>query len=101
MNYKQEDINKIKQLIKSTDDTNIKLGCILAINTLGMTIDELIDLIDESDVIENNDERDWKYLLFAFGDVWYSDEEYKDSLLRQYNFDRITTEIYINHLLEN
>lgn len=47
MKYNKEDIDKIKQLVFSDDINSVHVGISLAIYTLGMTVKELVDLIDK------------------------------------------------------
>lgn len=48
MTWTKEDIDKIKQLVFSDDIDSVHVGISLAIYTVGMTVNELVDLIDES-----------------------------------------------------
>lgn len=48
MTWTKEDEQKIKQLVFSDDNDSVHVGISLAIYTLGMTVKELVDLIDES-----------------------------------------------------
>ena len=106
MKYNQEDIDKIKQLVFSDDRDSVYVGISLAIYTLGMTVKELVDLIDESCIkVVGRDIKEGK----AFGDtimtrassVWivYSLKDEANDIITEY-LNEITQEERFKELLK-
>lgn len=66
MTWTKEDEQKIRSLILNDDVDSVHVGISLAIYTLGMTVKELVDLIDESCIkIVGRDIKEG----VAFGDI--------------------------------
>ena len=55
MTWTKEDEQKIRSLILNDDIANVKIGIYLALNTLGMSIDELGRLVTVDDIKIVND----------------------------------------------
>lgn len=71
MTWTKEDEQKIRSLILNDDIANVKIGIYLALNTLGMSIDELGLLVTIDDVVHITGQVNDQTLveLFAFGKV--------------------------------
>lgn len=73
MTWTKEDEQKIRSLILNDDIANVKIGIYLALNTLGMNIDELGVLVTVDDIkIVNDFVVKPEYQMIAFGKVMAS-----------------------------
>lgn len=105
MTWTKEDIIKIKQLIKSNDKDNINIGILIAIYTLGMTVDELVDLIDETDIEYHTDDEVndgyWRWCLECFDRRFCTDVSGISYVMERYNnakqFIKKQIENYLNN----
>lgn len=69
MNYTQEDLMKIKQLVGTTDMDNVRIGIQIA-KGLGVSIDELVGLFTMDDIVEYKQTskrlRHWKLPAYGY-----------------------------------
>lgn len=74
MTWTKEDEQKIRSLILNDDIANVKIGIYLALNTLGMSIDELGLLVTGKDIKTTyyNDGQSAEYQMRAFGKIMAS-----------------------------
>lgn len=93
--YSKEDIDSLMLLMTSNDKSNHKLAITLAVNTLGMDLEDLIDSIDLEYFKISHGENDYIYYVkfLNYEENWYTTKYFKE-----YIIDQLTT-LYHNYML--
>lgn len=82
-----DELYKLKCLIQSVDMNNVHVALILMTETFGMTIDKMINIFTEADVVTNGIgiKHISPYSLFAYGKSINSNKSRKDVLHKYIN----------------